>query len=280
MSNIFCDIQNYIIFLRTKGYNVSFSAFQETFKPFIEDLLQHEIHLHSVCSYLKSNPKTMGMCALNKKKLLNCKIKHPVFSCCYAGVEEYIFPVFYNNKRIICIHISGYRCNISRSKRLMQKTKNLCDTIFDELYSQLQTNAPKLNVVESFIKPLEYMLTSLYKQSQTITTTQTNDIYINALQYINENFMNDISAEIIAKKLGYSPSYLRTVFKNSSGSSLQSKINEIRLQNAEFLLKNTKLNITNIANQCGFFDSNYFSVIFKKHFGISPLKYRRNNNEI
>lgn len=276
----FTNIQNYILFLRQKGYNVSFSDFGDNFHPYTEKMLQHEIHLHSVCSYLKSNPQTVGMCSNAKKKLSACKINHPVYSCCYAGVEEYIYPVFKDGKRIICIHISGYRNNLNRSKRQKQKTENLCSDIYSELYNLLSTEKPTICVVESFIKPLIYMITTLYEECKEFAqkksiSSPTTEIYLAILKNINDNYMNDISAGSIAKELGYSASYIRAVFKKESEFSLQNRINDIRLQNAEFLLKNTALSITDISFQCGFNDSNYFSVIFKKKYTLSPLQYKK-----
>ena len=278
--DVFESIQNYIIFLRQSGFCVSFSDFRDNFHPFTEKLLAHEIHLHSICSYLKSNPKTVGMCVCEKRKLSACKIKKPTYSCCYAGVEEYIYPIYINDKRIICIHVSGYRNNILRSKRQMKKTRQLCTSIFDELYNQLETVKPSIKTVESFIQPLIFMIEKFYNECQThqkqnMVISPSKALYIDTLKYINDNFMNDISANTVAKEMGYSESYIRSVFKNESGSSLQNKINDIRLENAKFLLKNTALNVTDISSQCGFYDPNYFSYIFKKKFGLSPLKYKK-----
>ncbi len=280
MKDIFADIQNYIMFLTHNGYNISFSNFGDRFYPFTEKLLQHEIHLHSVCSYLKSNKNTMGMCVYNKARLSKCKIKKRIYSCCYAGVEEFVHPVYLNNIRIICIHISGYRGNLKRSERQKKKIVKLCGSSFEEFYSQLSTEKPTEKTVDSFIKPLEYMLISLYLECQSTLKSKTvptsaEKIYLKSLQFINDNYMNDISAEIIADKIKYSASYLRSVFKTKGGISLQNKINEIRLENAKFLLLNTTLSVTDISFNCGFSDSNYFSVIFKKKYGISPLMFRK-----
>ena len=51
----------------------------------------------------------------------------------------------------------------------------------------------------------------------------------------------------------------------------------VRIKNAENLILNTNYHITDIATMCGFNDSGYFSVVFKKVKGISPLKLRMNN---
>ena len=43
------------------------------------------------------------------------------------------------------------------------------------------------------------------------------------------------------------------------------------------LRENTEMNVTEIASRCGFSDYNYFIRAFKKHLGVTPLKYRKNS---
>mgnify|MGYP003319274626 CR=1 FL=1 len=50
---------------------------------------------------------------------------------------------------------------------------------------------------------------------------------------------------------------------------------KVRLDNAKFLLLNTNKSIENIAESCGFSSANYFSLMFKRKIGISPLNYRK-----
>ena len=53
-----------------------------------------------------------------------------------------------------------------------------------------------------------------------------------------------------------------------------------RIEDAKTLLENTKLSVTEISYSVGFADSNYFSNIFKKSVGLSPLAYRKKITEI
>ena len=52
-------------------------------------------------------------------------------------------------------------------------------------------------------------------------------------------------------------------------------LNEVKISHALELLVNSKLSITEIATQSGYANSNYFSDVFKKIIGTSPLKYRK-----
>jgi len=78
----------------------------------------------------------------------------------------------------------------------------------------------------------------------------------------------------LAAALGESESHLRAKFRLSTGGSLGRHLRQLRLQKACQLLHTTGLNITEIAERCGF-DSVYsFSRTFKTECGVSPRAYR------
>ena len=54
-------------------------------------------------------------------------------------------------------------------------------------------------------------------------------------------------------------------------------VNEKRMELASRLLRTTQLQIQTIAQHCGMSDVNYFSKIFKKHYGVTPRQYREEN---
>ena len=66
-------------------------------------------------------------------------------------------------------------------------------------------------------------------------------------------------------------------FKTRLKMSPIAYLNSIRLTNAAFLLTETNLSIEEISHQIGYTNAYYFSRIFKKKYGISPLAYRKAN---
>lgn len=93
-------------------------------------------------------------------------------------------------------------------------------------------------------------------------------------KYIDDNFSNQkISLEIISKELSYSPKYVSSIFKRNFQIGITEYINRIRIQNACTLMQQGFTSITNVANQCGFSDSQYFSKVFKQKMGVSPTEY-------
>lgn len=94
-------------------------------------------------------------------------------------------------------------------------------------------------------------------------------------EHISEHFSEDIQLDILSRKFAISSGQLSRKFKDVMGIGLNEYIRYIRILNAEKLLKNTALPITDISQQCGFNDSNYFSTVFKKATGLTPIHYRK-----
>ncbi|MBO5907050.1 MAG: AraC family transcriptional regulator [Clostridia bacterium] len=93
---------------------------------------------------------------------------------------------------------------------------------------------------------------------------------------IKRNFNQDIKLSDVARENFVSPEHLSRVFKRDTGFGFNEYLTLVRLQHAEQMLKaKDKRSISEIAFSCGFNDSNYFSDKFKRAYGTSPLKYRK-----
>jgi len=271
------DITSYIDFLRRTGFLVSISCFNAVLQKHLPTLLKYEVHLPAICSYLKSNEKTYALCLQNKRKLEKKEIKAPYYSCCYAGVEEFVVPIISDDTLICCISVSGYRGLLEKSKQHSQKIKETVGKDFSYHYSHLNKKTPTMKEVLQFTKPLEYMFIELKNEClrEADDFSGSSFIYSLALRYIYDNYMNSFTLDDMAKSLNYSTSYLRHTFLKQAGKSINKVLNLVRLSQAKQLLKTTNLSITDIAIECGFCDGNYFSTVFKKEFKLTPKEYRK-----
>ena len=93
-------------------------------------------------------------------------------------------------------------------------------------------------------------------------------------QYLIEYYGEVLDQKSVAQNFYISRSYLSKLFKAKTGRGFNEYLNKIRIEQAKVALKTTALPITEIAFNCGFNDSNYFSKVFKKSEGVSPLNYR------
>ncbi len=273
---------DYIDFLKDFGYFVSLSGFSPKFSPYIDKLLSYSIHLHSACFYLKQSKKGFECCIRNKEKLNRTKTTEPYYSCCYAGIEEFVVPVIFEEEPLLRINISGYRGTLKKSQKFMERIASKFGNQFTRLYMELCPSPPSFNDIMKFINPLKYMIIELYKHclsldSNRLEISPTKQIFIDALHYINENYMQQISCDSISSKFNYSTSYMQYIFKKEGNTTIKSHINNVRLNQAKHLLSHSHINVTDVALACGFLDSNYFSTAFKSKHGISPKKYRELN---
>ena len=96
--------------------------------------------------------------------------------------------------------------------------------------------------------------------------------FIHAIQlYVQQYFRTDLTTEKIAADLGYNKSYFCKLFKQNLGMSFMQYVNEYRIRYAITWYKGYPL--TQIADETGFNDYNYFARVFKKHVGLTPHEY-------
>lgn len=93
------------------------------------------------------------------------------------------------------------------------------------------------------------------------------------LQYIQKQYAT-LSLESLAKKFHYHPAYLSGMIKKNTGCTLTQIITDLKMKQAEELLKNTKMSVGEISEMTGYHSADHFTVTFKKKYGISPRMYR------
>jgi AraC-like DNA-binding protein len=94
------------------------------------------------------------------------------------------------------------------------------------------------------------------------------------LDYIEENYQNDITALEMAKHCNLSYSYFSRLFTKIMKRNFREYLNYVRISKSERLLTSTDLNITEIAMRVGFSTSGYFIQQFKQYKDISPKQYQ------
>ena len=92
------------------------------------------------------------------------------------------------------------------------------------------------------------------------------------LDYIEKNVCGPFSVEAAAKELAFTKCYLCHVFKEITGMTIITYLNERRCDIAEKMIISGDMQISEVAMACGFDNFSYFSRTYKKYKGTSPSK--------
>jgi two-component system, response regulator YesN len=123
---------------------------------------------------------------------------------------------------------------------------------------------------EVYSKKMIYLLDFLKKHYLDTSDDSINDICI----YILSNDIKDLKLKYISKNFYINSSYLSSNFFSKTGIKLNQYITMVKLARAQYLLINTNLKSYEIGNIIGYSDINYFSRLFKNHYGKTPSEYR------
>lgn len=227
------------------------------------------------------------------KKIDNMEVNFEVVGKAQTGVQAYEFV----KKLSPDLVITDIRMPEMDGITLLQKIRDnypLVDFMITSGYSDFEyaKSAIHLQVTEYLLKPVDpdellnalLKLKSKYEIQQnsfadifnsSISYNTTMQIASTLKDYLIKNYNQDINFNLIANSMNYSPSYLTKIFCQYYGCSPSKYLISLRIQRAQhLLLHNPNLSIKQIGESIGYEDQGYFSRIFKKQTGQSPLEFR------
>jgi two-component system response regulator YesN len=157
--------------------------------------------------------------------------------------------------------------------------------LVSELGGEVDKVIPELNSIEmtmSNIKTIEQLREQAYKilsNALAYRDSQPNGQYKNlirqAKEYIDHHYTDpELSLNEVASHVNLSASHFSVVFSQEASQTFKEYLTEIRINKAKELLRMTGLRSADIAYQVGYNDPHYFSSVFKKNTGFSPIEFR------
>jgi AraC-like DNA-binding protein len=148
--------------------------------------------------------------------------------------------------------------------------------LFDEIIQTLMMGYSAENLEYSSVC-LWYLLGSFHyiTQFERIRAIKQNDIIEKSILYMQNHIDKRITLGELANHCGFSVSQYSLIFKKKTSRSPMEYYNNLRIQDSCQLLDFTNMNIKEISSNLDFEDQFYFSRVFRKTMGISPLEYRK-----
>ncbi len=115
----------------------------------------------------------------------------------------------------------------------------------------------------------------IIKAIRTNRKTRKSDTVKEAISYIQNNYVEDITLEDVADYVGITPQHFSKVFKEETGYNYIEWVSNLRIDMAKRYLLAGEKNIREICYMVGYKDPNYFSRIFKKIVGKTPTEYTK-----
>jgi AraC family transcriptional regulator len=95
------------------------------------------------------------------------------------------------------------------------------------------------------------------------------------LEFIRTHLSEDLSLEVLAQQVGFSPYHFARLVRRTLGASPHQVVLRQRIEHARRMLAETALPLARIAGESGFADQSYFTRVFKRYLGVTPRAYRQ-----
>ncbi|SEM79833.1 helix-turn-helix domain-containing protein [Paenibacillus sp. OK076] len=142
--------------------------------------------------------------------------------------------------------------------------------------AQLTTEASQTSLkVQLLLTDLLHMLWPQEGQVHAEAQDEPEQWLRSTLQYMRENYMNEIKLEKLAELAGMHPSYYSQLFKSRMQKNPIEYITHLRMNRAKEWLMTSDLRIRDVARQVGYRDEFYFSRRFRNHAGYAPTSYAK-----
>ena len=139
------------------------------------------------------------------------------------------------------------------------------------LYTLMEETPNKRGILQM---TMGLLFTQLMNHTEALQfETQEQNALISVLRYIEEHY-RDGSLTEIAERLHYELPSLSRLIRQKTGKNYTELLQEKRLSQAAWLLRNTDKNVDEIANAVGYENLSYFHRLFAARFGLSPRRYR------
>jgi AraC-like DNA-binding protein len=189
-----------------------------------------------------------------------------------------------SNKRFIESGLNHF-FNSSNTYLLVEEKGTECDSFYDDLLSLLKANENNVNhaTCHKLVKQcFEYFNDKLNNEGIQENSFSISDKDRKNIQQAEKQLMDNLlksfpGIEALAKKIGISPTKLKSDFKTIHNQTLYQYYSHHQMQFANILIAKNQLAIKEVAKVLGYDNASKFSAAFKKHFDVEPSNVRKEN---
>ena len=167
----------------------------------------------------------------------------------------------------------GSISHITLKDHALEKVSIWCQNMMEEYHSPIEGSTAMCNAI------LTQLIIFLSRACEALPQNIDQPDYrlAKALIYLETHYAESVELQQLAQMVGFSTRHFSRLFQELYHKPPMHYLLQIRLEHARQLLAETDKSVAEIANLCGFSDSNYFSKIFKLQTLVSPMQWRKGN---
>lgn len=159
--------------------------------------------------------------------------------------------------------------------KFVHRLGGVVDLVIPEI-NQVETLMMHIRSIEQIRAEIRKIFASALSFREAQVQNQHSTVIPQAKEYIDQHFSDsELSLNAVAAHVNLSPSHFSTIFSRETGETFIEYLTRIRIEKAKELLKTTGLKSFEIADRVGYGDPHYFSTVFKKNTGLSPIEFRQ-----
>ncbi|MGF3066193.1 helix-turn-helix domain-containing protein [Facklamia sp. P12945] len=155
---------------------------------------------------------------------------------------------------------------VSRLVNLAAISEDKCPFYYDEMVTSLQLILTQIHNGENKTET---------ERSTSMRENYENDLFQSIIDFLQENVGQLHQVNDLVEVFNISRSSLQSLFNKYTGQTPKQYINSLRLKQSKLLIHESKMTLSEIANELGYGSIQYFSRAFSKEFGISPSNYAK-----
>jgi AraC-like DNA-binding protein len=185
---------------------------------------------------------------------------------CAIFIEQIFFEMVLEYYQKEPLHFNGLLVKIKNHK-LDTLIRNFMETAEE-------THPSKETILVNISTLITHELIRTITGYQPSTSYHSSNLMINEIvKFINIEYASEISIELLSQKAKLSKNHFIKQFNDEMNITPMEYLKSIRLQNAKKMLRSNELNITQVAQLCGFNSSSYFTKSFKLAFNETPKEF-------
>ena len=169
--------------------------------------------------------------------------------------------------RVTLVECAGFQDQLLLQVGLALGKELESPSISGSVYAQTAAHMLAVHLVRYYtVEPI-----TIQKRWQGLTTQQIQRV----TDYIQAHLIQALTLEELAQQIGFSPYHFARLFRQATGESPHQFIVRLRVEQAQRLLKNTDLPITQVATDCGFAHQSHLTQAFKRYVTMTPKAFRQ-----